>query len=170
MACWGIADFFFVSKQECAICSHAYSHAPALLRISSGRIDTLDVYDYSIYDPTVPAEYQSGGYAVILPLGDFSAIRMTNPWYVEVRLPEAEKQIAKRTYCSECEMKLKTNASGFAILDLGIPGEPVIHSLTDGCSFSFRCYDIQMAENKLTVTSTLELPEDNQTYTGYPPN
>lgn len=169
MACWGIADPLFVSKKECVICSHVYSHAPALLNISTGRIDTLDVYDYSIYDPTVPAEYQTGGYAVILPLGDFSAIRMTNPWYVEVRLPEAEKQIAKRTYCTECETMLKTNASGFAILDLGIPGEPVIHPLTGGSSFSFRYYVLQMTDNKLTVTGTLELPEDNQSYIGYPP-
>lgn len=161
-------SFYPPSREKCVICSHAYSHAPALLNINTGRIDTLNVYDYSYYDPTVPAKYQRGGYMTILPFEDFFGTRWTNPWYIDVTLPEQTTAILNRSYCKSCLYALSECQNGFAILDLGEPDIPAIYAVENGNAFSFRCYDIAVSENKLTVIGILELPEDNDSYMGEP--
>lgn len=104
----------------------------------------------------------------ILPFEDFFGTRWTNPWYIDVTLPEQTTAILNRSYCKSCLYALSECQNGFAILDLGEPDIPAIYAVENGNAFSFRCYDIAVSENKLTVIGILELPEDYDSYMGEP--
>lgn len=161
-----------VPSEKCPICSGPEKHAPCLLNIRTGEIHTLDLYEYSETDWNTPAKHQRGGYAVLLNYGDTTGIRMTDPWYLQLRIATIPTSVPKGLYCRSCQKKLSAKECGFAILDLGTAHSPVIYKICSGSEYSFRCYDILVEKDSLmpglllTINGTLDLPKDDTSYNG----
>lgn len=159
-----------VPPEKCPVCTAPEEHAPCLLDIRTGKIDSLNLYEYSEIDWNTPAKYQRGGYAVLINFGDATGIRMTDPWYLQLRITAKPTSVPKGMYCRSCQEKLSAKECGFAILDVGTTHSPEIYEVCMGAEYSFRCYDISVEEDSLvqglslTINGTLELPDDNASY------
>ena len=107
-----------VDTNQCVICRHFKSHAPCILNLATGEIEELALYGPNASKVGEIADEQIGGtFSLIRPLG-LQGIRMTAPWYIEIKIPITGERKVVSLYCLACRDLLREYERGYVLLDL----------------------------------------------------
>lgn len=132
---------------RCSMCADISRHAPCIINLSTGEKLELDIYE--------PHPFLVGEIAEEQPGGNFSFIRSAGvdgykigAEYIMVSIPVKSEKMNQHFFCNSCRKRLADETkSGYILVDLKIPEEPVVYSVNTETSFSVRCYSFSIQEN-----------------------
>lgn len=145
-----------VSEPErCSLCDSFPRHAPCILKLSTGELVELEIYDPHPYKVAEIAEEQPGGY--------FSFVRgagldghMVAAEYLTATIPIRSESMNKEYFCNSCRSLLDDyERCGYVLVDLKDTKAPILYSINEGISFSIRCYEIEIGKNEEADTYEL---------------
>ena len=152
----------------CSLCDNLPCHAPCIVNLSTGEMLELSVYEPHPFTAGELAEEQRTGYFSFIQGTDVAGHKLGGE-SVTVMVPTESRGLNQQYFCSACQERLANYANQEYILaDLKNPKKPIIYSLYENTSFSFRCYDISIQEHKdaeefvVTIIGTLEQPEKSE--------
>ena len=134
--------------ERCSLCDSFPRHAPCILKLSTGELVELEIYDPHPYKVAEIAEEQPGGY--------FSFVRgagldghMVAAEYLTATIPVKAERMNKEYFCSDCRELLNDyKRCGYVLVDVRDPEAPVLHPIEKGTSFSLRCYEVEIGKNE----------------------
>lgn len=134
--------------ERCSLCDSFPRHAPCILKLSTGELVELEIYDPHPYKVAEIAEEQPGGY--------FSFVRgagldghMVAAEYLTATIPVKAERMNKEYFCNDCRELLNNyKRCGYAIVDVRDPETPVLYPIEEGTYFSLRCYDVEIGKNE----------------------
>lgn len=138
-----------VSEPErCSLCDSFPRHAPCILKLSTGELVELEIYDPHPYKVAEIAEEQPGGY--------FSFVRgagldghMVAAEYLTATIPIRSESMNKDYFCNSCRSLLDDyKRCGYILVDLKDTTAPILYSIEDGTSFSLRFYEVEIGRNE----------------------
>ena len=146
--------------ERCSLCDSFPRHAPCILKLSTGELVELVIYDPHPYKVAELAEEQPGGY--------FSFVRgagleghMVAAEYLTATIPVKTEHMNKEYFCSDCRELLDDyKRCGYVLADVRDPEVSVLYPIEEGTSFSLRCYEVEIEKNveddkyELTVRGT----------------
>lgn len=133
-------------NDECVICTHIKSHAPCVLNLATGEIGELELYQPHASKVGEIAEEQSGGtFSFIRPAG-LQGIRMTDPWYIELSVPDEGEYKNNAWYCLQCRRILERYGNGYVLLDLYEKECVMAYSILPNMEYEIRCYRITISD------------------------
>lgn len=148
--------------EPCSLCDNLPFHAPCVINLSTGEKLDLSVYELHPFTVGELAEEQRTGYFSFIQGAGISGHKIGGE-SVTVTIPTESKVLSWQCFCAACLDLLVDYANqGYILADLKNPKEPIIYSICEGSSFSFRCYDISIQEHKdaeefvVTIIGTLE--------------
>lgn len=150
-----------LAENRCPICTYPARHAPCLLNLKTGEVGSLDVYEYDELNSNVIAEYQRSGFMCLFTAAGLHGIRWTDPWYVQIYIPDEKGCFPFQKYCREHRTLLSEIDSDYVLLDLLDPQSLGVYPLNAESSFAIRCYEIltewdaNREQWKLTINGTL---------------
>lgn len=129
--------------ETCALCGGFRYHAPCLVRLDTGEVGELRVYDP---DPTqreeISAVQQTGTFSLIHCAGVLAA-RDTDTHTCSAELSEKPGRLAQEYFCISCRGLLAETASeGYVLADLYDLENICIYPICDGASCSIRDYEV----------------------------
>lgn len=163
-----IFSILFLSMQEpkrCSICAELKRHAPCLLNLNTGKLGELDLYEPHPYKVGEIAEVQDSSYFAYFYAAGLQGIKVTNPWEISIEVPEKRVIHLNHSFCRKCRKLLSEYKSGYVLIDLYEPTNPVIYPIFSDAAYQIRCYTISVAyskENKvfdLSIKGTLDTSE-----------
>lgn len=138
-----------VSEPEwCSLCDSFPRHAPCILKLSTGELVELEIYDPHPYKVAEIAEEQPGGY--------FSFVRgagldghMVAAEYLTATIPIRSESMNKEYFCTSCRSLLDDyKRCGYVLADVRDPEASVLYPIEEGTSFSLRCYEVEIGKNE----------------------
>ena len=133
--------------EMCALCDNPPCHAPCMINLSTGGKLDLSVYELHPFTAGELAEEQRTGYFSFIQGAGISGHKLGGK-SVTVTIPTESKGLSRQYFCTTCLDLLADYANhGYVLADLKDPTNPIIYSLSESTSFSFRCYDISVQKN-----------------------
>lgn len=138
-----------VSEPErCSLCDSFPRHAPCILKLSTGELVELEIYDPHQYKVAEIAEEQPGGY--------FSFVRgagldghMVAAEYLTATIPVKTERMNEEYFCNDCRELLDDyKRCGYVLVDVRDPEAPVPYPVKEGTSFSLRHYEVEIGKNQ----------------------
>lgn len=134
--------------ERCSLCDSFPRHAPCILKLSTGELVELEIYDPHPYKVAEIAGEQPGGY--------FSFVRgagldghMVAAEYLTATIPVKADRMNKEYFCRDCRELLNDyKRCGYVLADVRDPEAPVPYPIEEGTSFSIRCYEIEIGKNE----------------------
>lgn len=134
--------------ERCSLCDCFPRHAPCVLKLSTGELVELEIYDPHPYKVAEIAEEQLGGY--------FSFVRgagldghMVAAEYLTATVPVKSTRMNREYFCSVCRELLNDyKRCGYVIADVRDPEAPVLYPIEEGTSFFLRCYEVEIGKNE----------------------
>lgn len=150
------------TPEKCSLCDNLPCHAPCVINLGTGENLELCVYELHPFTTGELAEEQRTGYFSFIQGAGISGHKLGGK-SVTVTIPIESKGLSRQHFCTTCLDLLASYANqGYILADLKNPENPIIYSICEGSSFSFRCYDISIQEHKdaeefvVTIIGTLE--------------
>ena len=158
-ACWTNQNR---DPEKCSLCDNLSCHAPCIINLSTGEILELSVYEPHPFTAGELAEEQRTGYFSFTQGAGISGHKLGGK-SVTVTIPTESEGLNRQYFCTACLDLLADHANqGYVLADLKNLKDPIIYSLYENTTFSFRCYDISIQEHKdaeefvVTIIGTLE--------------
>ncbi len=144
----GYCALLIPEPERCSLCDVFPRHAPCILKLSTGELVELEIYDPHPYKVAEIAEEQPGGY--------FSFVRgagldghMVAAEYLSATIPVKAERMNKEYFCSDCRELLDDyKRYGYVLADVRNPEAPVPYPIEEGTSFSLRCYKVEIGKNE----------------------
>ena len=153
---------------KCSLCDNLSCHAPCIVNLSTGEILELSVYEPHPFTAGALAEEQRTGYFAFIQGAGISGHKLGGK-SVTVTIPPESKGLSRQYFCTTWLDLLADYANhGYVLADLKNPKKPIIYSICEDSSFSFRCYDVSIQKHKdaeefvVTIIGTLEQPEKRE--------
>ena len=135
--------------EYCSLCAGRRYHAPCLLKLSTGEVGELQVYDpkpETIYEI---AEHQQTGTFCFLSCAGLTGWRDTDNHIAQVTIPEERSRIAQKYFCQNCRTILKETAvRGYVLLDLYDLERIQAYSIYNGAYYSIRNYNVDICKEE----------------------
>lgn len=134
--------------ERCSLCDSFPRHAPCILKLSTGELVELEIYDPHPYKVAEIAEEQHGGY--------FSFVRgagldghVVAAEYLSATIPVKADRMNEEYFCNDCRNLLADyKHCGYVLADARYPQASVLYPIEEGTSFSLRCYDVEIGKNE----------------------
>ena len=144
--------------EHCSLCNDLSRHALCIINLSTGEKLELDVYEQHPFRVGEIADEQPGGYFSFIRGAGIDGYKVAAE-YVVVSVPVKSEKMDQQYFCNGCRDRLAANAkSGYVLVDLKVPDEPVVYPIDISTSFSVRCYSVSVQENaekdKFEITIT----------------
>lgn len=143
----GHYQHFISEPAHCSLCFDLPRHALCIINLSTGEKVELDMYDPH---PTLVGEIADNQ-----PGGSFSLIRSAGVSgykieadHIEITVPKNSGRLNLRHFCKLCRSRLSAHSkSGYVLVDLKNPDNPIIYPINSSTSISVRCYYASIQEN-----------------------
>ena len=136
--------------ERCAICNSIPFHAPALVKLETGEVGELEVYEPHPFKVAELNEYQQGGTFSFIHAAGLNGYSDTANWETNITVPLNENEYEEKHFCRTCRNLIsRYKKQGYILLDLKDPGKPVVFEIHIDMNHTFRCYEI-----KATTTET----------------
>lgn len=152
----------------CSLCGTPPYHAPCIINLTTGENLELSVYELHPFTAGELAEEQRTGYFCFIQGAGISGHKLGGK-SVTVTIPTESKGLSRQYFCTAClDLLADYTNQGYVLADLKNPKKPIIYSICEDSSFSFRCYDISIQEHQdaeefvVTIIGTLEQPEKRE--------
>ena len=133
--------------EQCSMCDDLSRHGLCIINLSTGEKLELDIYEPHPFLVGEIAEEQPGGYFKLIRGAGIDGY-IIGAEYGAVSVPVKTEKINEQYFCNSCRERLTSKAiSGFALVDLKNPDEPVVYPIDISTSFSVRCYSVSVQEN-----------------------
>lgn len=146
----------------CSLCDNSPCDAPCVINLGTGENLELSVYEPHPFTVGELAEEQRTGYFSFIQGAGISGHKIGGK-SVTVTIPTGSKRLSRQHFCTACLDLLAGYASqGYVLADLKNPKKPIIYSICEDRSFSFRYYDVSIQKHKdaeefvVTIIGTLE--------------
>lgn len=156
------------APELCSLCGAPPCHAPCIINLSTAGKLELSVYELHPFTAGELAEEQRTGYFSFIQGAGISGHKLGGK-SVTVTIPTESKGLSRQYFCTTCLDLLADYANhGYVLADLKNPKKPIIYSICEDSSFSFRCYDVSIQKHKdaeefvVTIIGTLEQPEKRE--------
>lgn len=134
--------------ERCSLCDSFPRHAPCILKLSTGELVELEIYDPHPYKVAEIAEEQPGGY--------FSFVRgagldghVVAAEYLSATIPVKADRMNEDYFCNDCRNLLADyKHCGYVLADVRDPEASVLYPVEEGTSFSIRCYEGEIGKNE----------------------
>lgn len=153
---------------KCSLCDNLPCHAPCIINLGTGENLELSVYELHPFAAGELAEEQRTGYFCFIQGAGISGHKLGGK-SVTVTIPTGSEGLIRQHFCITCLDLLASYANqGYVLADLKNPRKPIIYSICEDSSFSFRCYDISVQKSSdteefvVTIIGTLEQPEKTE--------
>lgn len=141
--------------ERCSMCDDLSRHALCIINLSTGEKLELDIYEPHPFLVGEIAEEQPGGYFSLIRGAGIEGYKV-GAEYVILSVPVRSEKMDQQYFCNACRNQLASNAkSGYVLVDLKEPDEPVVYPIDISASFSVRCYSVSVQEN--TVKDKFEI-------------
>lgn len=131
----------------CSMCDDLPRHAPCIINLSTGEKLELEIYEPHPFLVGEIAEKQPGGYFRLIRGAGVEGY-IVGAEYGVVFAPIRSEKMNQQYFCNSCRDRLATNTiSGYVLVDLKEPDEPVVYPTDISASFSMRCYSVSVQEN-----------------------
>lgn len=132
--------------ERCSLCDSFPRHAPCILKLSTGELVELEIYDPHPYKVAEIAEEQPGGY--------FSFVRgagldghMIAAEYLTATIPVKAERMNREYFCHDCRELLDGyKQCGYVLADVRDPEASVLYPIEEGTSVSIRCYEVEIGK------------------------
>lgn len=132
--------------KTCALCGGFRYYAPCLVRLDTGEVGELQVYDP---DPTQRGEIsdrQQTGTFSLLHCAGLLGTRDTCSHTTSVDLTEKAGKLAQEYFCLDCRALLAGTANnGYVLADLYDLENIQIYAVRNGSKYSIRDYEVTSA-------------------------
>lgn len=152
LSIWGVVAP--PDPENCSICGHIKCHAPCLLNLSTGEIGELELYQPHELKVGEIAENQTGGTFSFIYSAGLQAIRLTEPWYIEITVPVKGERKDETHFCTQCRILLDSYTNGYVVLDIYESGSPQVYGIYENSNYDIRCYEVRVfneGEDKAVV-------------------
>lgn len=156
------------APEVCSLCDTPPCHAPCMINLSTGEKLELSVYELHPFTAGELAEEQRTGYFSFIQGAGVSGHKLGGK-SVAVTVPMESKVLSRQYFCAAClDLLVDYTNQGYILADLKNPKKPIIYSICEDSSFSFRCYDVSIQKHKdaeefvVTIIGTLEQPEKRE--------
>lgn len=131
--------------EVCALCDGFRYHAPCLVRLDTGEVGELQVYDPDpVHRYEISAVQQTGTFSLAYCAG-IRAARDTCTHTCSAELPEDAGRIAQKYFCKNCRTLLTEAADrGYVLADLYDLENIRIYPVYDGANHSIREYEVSV--------------------------
>lgn len=134
--------------ERCSLCDCFPRHAPCILKLSTGELVELELYDPHPNKVAEIAEEQPGGYFSFVRCAGLDG-HMVAAEYLTATIPMKFEHMNKEYFCSDCRKLLNDyKRCGYVLADVRDPGVPVLYPVEEGTSFSLRCYEVEIGKNE----------------------
>lgn len=161
-ACWTNQNR---GPEKCSLCDNLSCHAPCIINLSTGEILELGVYEPHPFTAGELAEEQRTGYFSFIQGAGISGHKLGGK-SVTVTIPTESEGLNRQYFCTACLDLLTDYANQrYVLADLKDPKNPIIYSLYENTSFSFRCYDISVQKggnDKVFVVTIIGILEQSK--------
>ena len=147
---------------RCSMCTDISMHALCIINLSTGEKLELDIYEPHQYLVGEIAEEQPGGYFSFIQGAGIEGYKIGAKCVV-VSVPIKSEKMHQQYFCKSCRNLLANETkSGYVLVDLQKPEEPVVYSINAATSLSVRCYRVSAQENidkqayEITITGHYE--------------
>ena len=131
----------------CCLCDQFPRHAPCVVNLNTGELVELEIYQ--------PHETLFAEIANEQPGGTFYMVHSAGvEGYVDTAIKASvsvstnDKKMDQQHFCVECRnLLIDHGESGYIVADLRSPETPVVYTVTEGATFSFRCYEISITKD-----------------------
>lgn len=134
----------------CALCgSGEQYHAPCMVKLATGEVGELRVYDPDPRRGGELAPIQRTGTFSFLRCADLVGYRDTSRHVSHVILPEETEPVNPAYFCRNCRTLLVgTAAGGYVLADLYDVGAIQMYPIADGAEYYIRDYMVSISEGK----------------------
>ena len=123
-------------------------HAPCILKLSTGELVELEIYDPHPYKVAEIADEQLGGYFAFVRGGGLAGWKLAAQ-YLVVTIPVRSKGLDRDYFCNSCRSLLNDYKwCGYVLADVKNPKAPILYRIKDRTSFSLRCYEVEIGKNE----------------------
>lgn len=134
--------------ERCSLCGCFPRHAPCILKLSTGELVELEIYDPHPYKVAEIAEEQPGGYFSFVRSAGLDG-HMVAAEYLTATIPAKSERMNKEYFCSDCRELLNDYKwCGYVIADVRDSEAPVPYLIEEGASISIRCYEVEIGKNE----------------------
>ena len=134
--------------ERCSLCDCFPRHAPCILKLSTGELVELEIYDPHPNKVAEVAEEQPGGY--------FSFVRgagldghMVAAECLTATIPMKAERMNRKYFCHNCRELLDGyKRCGYVLADVRDPEASVLYSIKEGTLVSIRCYEVEIEKNE----------------------
>jgi hypothetical protein len=133
----------------CTICdNHAY-HAPCIIKLSTGQLGEMQIYDNDPGYPGKLAEEQTLDEGVFYPIANGATISRAAELRQSVAHVEKNyEQIDPGYFCFDCRVRLASKAvEGFILIDMLKPDDFVAYEIKDGAEYDVRDYTVTITDS-----------------------
>ena len=144
-------------EDSCALCGGFRHHAPCLVKLSTGEILEMQVYEYDPEQPWELAQEQPDGFCQLSMGAGTTAIRSTDNHSCSASLP-GDTGTAETAYvCPDCRTQLEAVGAGdYVLADLYDLTDIHLYPLTEGATYTIRDYGASVSRDpdngRLTIT------------------
>lgn len=143
----GCSTVSIPEPERCSLCADLPRHALCIINLSTGEKLELDLYEPHPFLVGEIAEEQPGGYFRLIRGAGVEGY-IVGAEYGVVFAPVSSEKSDQQYFCNSCRERLTSKAiSGFALVDLKNPDEPVVYPIDISASFSVRCYSVSVQKN-----------------------
>lgn len=133
--------------EQCSMCDDLSRHALCIINLSSGEKLELDIYEPHPFLVGEIAEEQLGGYFSFIRGAGIEGYKVAAE-YIVISVPVKSEKMDQQYFCNTCRDRLASNAkSGYVLVDLNDPENPIVYTINTSTSFSVRCYSVSVQEN-----------------------
>ena len=148
--------------ERCSMCADISRHAICIINLSTGEKEELDIYEPHPFLVGEIAEEQPGGYFSFIRSAGIDGYKV-GAEYIAISIPIKSEKLKMHHFCNFCRNLLANEKkSGYILVDLINPQEPVVYSINAETSFSIRDYSVTVQENvddqeyQITITGHYE--------------
>ena len=129
--------------ETCALCGGFRCHAPCLVRLDTGEVGELRVYDPDTFHRWEISAVQQTGTLSLERCAGAPAVRDTCAHTCTAELTEKPGRLAREYFCGDCRALLAGTADrGYVLADLYDLEDIRIYPLYDGAEYSIRDYQV----------------------------
>lgn len=134
--------------ERCSLCDSFPRHAPCILKLGTGELVELAIYDPHPYKVGEIADEQPGGYFSFVCGAGLDG-DMVAAEYLTATIPIESESMNKEYFCNNCRRLLDDyKRCGYVLVDLKDTRAPILYSIEEGTSFSLRCYEVEIGKNE----------------------
>ena len=138
--------------RPCVLCGNGNGsrrQAPCVVKISTGEVGELTVYDPHPWLKGEVAEEQRTGTFSFLFCGDLAGYRDTGDHTSHLILPEENEPMDLTYFCESCQSLLNEVSDGsYVLLDLYDLDHIEVFAVRDGANYTIRDYDVSVIRDE----------------------